>query len=950
MPSHAPTLSVPRLFFRAPSAAGRSHPGPWAGGGAPARHGRLLVALTLIVAMTAAPVRAGTLSQAERARVHPDFQALLAKTYPDIGGSAGSIARLSVAAAPAAETLYHAIVYTSDPAAVRATGARVNSLYPGFVTALVSPDQVLALARQENVRYIDEGSLNFPATDVSVPETGANLVQGGLLNNTPYRGAGAIVLVYDTGIDWRHRDFRSPADSTKSRILYIWDQTLSAVGAEQPPSGFSYGVEYTRAQINAELGPAPPGFVREQDTNGHGTHVAGTAAGNGLAQFGKFVGVAPDADLIIVKGGNGSFGESQMIDGLTYAQNKAATVGEPVAVNWSIGTQFGPHDGTRAYEVAVNSFVSTPGRVVAVAAGNEGASLIHVGGTTGATTQFTFSVPSYTPSAGAGSNQFLFDLWLNSDQHVSVTATSPHGYTASASYSPSGSTGNGSSTADGVFTVYDSPSYTSDGAWNVQLWVRDNGVNVPATGTWTLTVTNPMSAVRYDGWLALRTLGNPAVTVTLIGGDVNETVSMPGTSSGAITTAAYVTKWSWPVYANTQYVYSGSDRTGNIALFSALGPTRDNRQKPDLAAPGQGIASTLSSSMDTTGLASLIYPGQKHIINQGTSMAAPHVTGASALILGAFPSTTAASIKSLFTGGAVADGFTGSVPNLTWGYGKLDVLEAMAKRISPGAVETRTTFAYDGTGSNSILTLTGSARFAVRMSPAGSGRLTGITLNVTTPNNNPIRGTGDIAIEVFTNDGGVPGTKLGATATFPLTRLNPGTANYIPVLGAGVNVTAGVDFQIVVSIVNPSETLLIRTENVGTGTHSSTFNGSAWAMVGTNHRLRAIITTGTGLTAVSPGTAGGPVRYSLGQNHPNPFNPSTRIGYSLGERGLVTLEVFDVLGRRVRTLVNEVQPAGSHQIVWNGRDGDDFPLTSGVYFYRLRSGGFCQTNRTLLVR
>ncbi len=910
-----------------------------------------LFAFALFAACALSLASAGTLSTGERAKIHPDFLALIARTYPDVGESGGSVSRLAKASAPAAEESYHAIVYTSDPGSVRAAGAAVNSVYPGFVTAQVTASQVLALARLDGVRYIDRGAMNYPSNDVSVPETGASLVQGGFLNNTQYRGAGAIVFIYDTGIDIKHKDFRSPTDSTKSRIRFIWDQTLSATGSETVPAGFNYGVEYTNAQINAELGSSPPGFVREQDTFGHGTHVTGTAAGNDVLLTGKFSGMAPDADIIIVKGGNGTFYESEMIDGLNYAALKAEGLAEPIAVNWSIGGQIGPHDGSRAYETAVNSFVATAGRVVAIAAGNDGANPIHIGGTAGPTTTFTFSVPTYTATTGTGSNQFVFDLWLASNTGVSASVSSPDGYTASALYLTGGNSGTQSNAGDGLFTVFNDPSFTSDGAWNVQLWVRDDGTHYPKSGTWTLTVTNPGSAVRYDGWLAMYTIG--ASTVSLTGGDVNETVSMPGTASGAITAGAYVTKWTWPSYVVGQYTYDntpGADRTGNIATFSANGPTRDGRQKPDIAAPGEGIASALSSSMDTTGYYWLIYPGQKHWIDQGTSMATPHVTGASALILGAYPNATAASIKSLMTGGAVNDAFTGTVPNMTWGYGKLDALEAMAKQVSSSAVVTRRQYSYDGTSTNNLDTLTGSVKYAVRFTPTVSGRLTGITLNLTTPFYTPILGSGNLICDVYTSSSGLPGSKMGSSVTVPFTRLSAGTPNYIQMLGAGVTVTAGVDFQVVVSVDNPSSALTFRSEGVSTGTHSSKFNGSSWSAVTTNHRIHAIVTTPNGVSTIGPAGGGVPVEYALGQNYPNPFNPTTRISYTIADRGLVSIDVFDILGRQVATLVNEVQPAGSYEITWNGRNTENLPVTSGVYFYRLRSGSFAKTNKMVLLK
>ena len=93
-----------------------------------------------------------------------------------------------------------------------------------------------------------------------------------------------------------------------------------------------------------------------------------------------------------------------------------------------------------------------------------------------------------------------------------------------------------------------------------------------------------------------------------------------------------------------------------------------------------------------------------------------------------------------------------------------------------------------------------------------------------------------------------------------------------------------------------------------------------------------------------------PEEYALDQNYPNPFNPTTRISYTIAERGLVSIDVFDILGRHVSTLLNEVQPAGSYEITWNGRNNENLPVTSGVYFYRLRSGSFAKTNKMVLLK
>ncbi|HXX65052.1 MAG TPA: hypothetical protein VEO56_14740, partial [Bacteroidota bacterium] len=184
-------------------------------------------ALALLVACAFSSALSGTLSTEQRARIHRNFQALLSTVYPDQTWQPGNVRRLSRDGLRPESNQYHAIVYTADPSIVRASGATVVSTYDGFVTALVTPDQVLKLAQSDGIRFIDAGATRHKVNDVSIPETGATLLQGGLLNATDYMGSGVIIILYDTGIDWKHLDFRSPTDPTKSRILFIWDQTLT---------------------------------------------------------------------------------------------------------------------------------------------------------------------------------------------------------------------------------------------------------------------------------------------------------------------------------------------------------------------------------------------------------------------------------------------------------------------------------------------------------------------------------------------------------------------------------------------------------------------------------------------------------------------------------------------------------------------------------------------------
>jgi flagellar hook assembly protein FlgD len=93
-----------------------------------------------------------------------------------------------------------------------------------------------------------------------------------------------------------------------------------------------------------------------------------------------------------------------------------------------------------------------------------------------------------------------------------------------------------------------------------------------------------------------------------------------------------------------------------------------------------------------------------------------------------------------------------------------------------------------------------------------------------------------------------------------------------------------------------------------------------------------------------------PTEYRMLQNYPNPFNPSTTIQYELPATGEVTVEVYNMLGERIVTLVNEAKEAGYHQVEWNGRDGNQRTVASGVYFYRIHAGSFSNVMRMLLLK
>ena len=95
---------------------------------------------------------------------------------------------------------------------------------------------------------------------------------------------------------------------------------------------------------------------------------------------------------------------------------------------------------------------------------------------------------------------------------------------------------------------------------------------------------------------------------------------------------------------------------------------------------------------------------------------------------------------------------------------------------------------------------------------------------------------------------------------------------------------------------------------------------------------------------------GVPFTYELKQNYPNPFNPETSIQYSLANKGAVSLTVFNLMGQKVRTLIDKDQPAGNYEVRWNGLNDQRLKVASGIYFYRFKSGDFTKIQKMLLLK
>jgi hypothetical protein len=134
------------------------------------------------------------------------------------------------------------------------------------------------------------------------------------------------------------------------------------------------------------------------------------------------------------------------------------------------------------------------------------------------------------------------------------------------------------------------------------------------------------------------------------------------------------------------------------------------------------------------------------------------------------------------------------------------------------------------------------------------------------------------------------------------------------------------------------------------------YNGTQWKNLlewtpttALNLRMRAVVLSASGLVSVENiGTV--PRQFELAQNYPNPFNPSTSIRYSVPVESRIHLRVFDLVGREVASLVDQLQAPGSYLVSWQGTDNLGVTLPSGVYFYRLESAGNQLTKKMILLK
>jgi len=554
---------------------------------------------------------------------------------------------------------------------IRSLGGQVEADIRGKVIAAKVPaNRVGDLAKVHGVVSVYPSVKSHPELDLAVPEIRAN--QAWTLHDPhdqAVQGKHVLVGIVDKGIDYRNPDFKNPDGST--RIKYIWDQTT----AGHPPDGYFFGAECDSASINS-------GQCPERDTDGHGTHVAGIAAGNGLSSSPpKEIGVAPQADLIVVKT---DLSELGVLTGWQYLVDKARQLGEPIVINDSFGSQLGPHDGTEPEAQGIN-LLSGPGVVFVKSAGDSGGQGAHVDGTIaqGGTASISFDASGYASTMQAAP-QLSLALFYPARDTLSFSLTSAG---ANEIIGPVHQNGRFDAiTLNGG----DTEAWVDDLSWNAQyryLFVELKSTSGQTlTGHYSLQLQGDtiVDGGRYDAWMQQEGFGHFG------NADPADTLSIPADADKAISVGDYASRVTWTDQNNQQHNVcdllpcpNGPLVPGQIEGNSGQGPTADGRQKPDISAPGLMIVSSLSGDAVHNIDPKFITPDSKNLVLGGSSMSAAMVTGVVALMLQAEPSLDPGTVDAMLRGTARHDQLTGPggwTP--AFGAGKVDAYAAVMDAIA----------------------------------------------------------------------------------------------------------------------------------------------------------------------------------------------------------------------------------------------------------------------------
>ena len=602
------------------------------------------------------------------------------------------------------------------PPGQRAEDLGLSPVVPGIARLRGTGAELLAFSGAHPGLHVEIAPPLHPLLDNAGKWVNADI--GRFLKNVD--GTGAFVGVADTGLDVRHPDFLDAKGNT--RVAWLLDLSLAPLG-HHPELEQRFGITqngvlvagavFNADEINAVLFNNQKGPT---DEIGHGTHVSSIAAGNGgIKPHSPYVGMAPGAGIIFVRvtrgGGNDSIENDDLIRAVQFIYDRADAEHKPVSVNLSLGSDFGPHDGTFLWENVLASYVGPdkPGHALIVAAGNSGSiaenpihQSVHVA--RGSTQR----VPIATSGAASGSIQVWVTMRQGADlkvgidgpdgQWIAPVADGAEGGKSSAGYNAG--VVNGSSAQSGNSPI----PKGSHGA--VALW----------QGAWPAGEYKIVLEGEGTADLYLQAGGDAAPGGTspasFVAGVREGTINLPATHPSIISVGCTVNRINWTSIDKAEVALhvplldgvGGTPLSGNqtrnlvdgeMCWFSSAGPTVTGQPKPEISSPG-GLVIAALSGQALPGTPGGVFtnpscpPVKKggandpkclqidinHGVAVGTSMSAPLVAGAVALLLQVDPTLTQDKVLALLQAGAHP--FRGDAPfQDQGGPGELDVLGSL---------------------------------------------------------------------------------------------------------------------------------------------------------------------------------------------------------------------------------------------------------------------------------
>ena len=493
------------------------------------------------------------------------------------------------------------VLYTGSPQTLQNEfpSSSFTFLLGNYAIVKISEDDIPSLAAFPQVIYIERPRQLF----FEIVSARQSSCLSAIQENSSYglTGKGILISVIDSGIDYAHPDFCNPDKTT--RLVALWDQTILAdpSAGRFAPAGYSQGTLFSPEQINAALQADTfeqrMELVPSTDVTGHGTHVAGIAAGNGRASGGLYRGVAPESSLLAVKLGSpdpkGFPNTIELMQAVDFSVRYAIEHTVPLVINLSFGNTYGSHSGTSLLETYLD-YVSNLGRInIVVGSGNEGNNGGHASARLASleSARIEFAVGNYESSLS-------IQIWKNYWDDIRFQLTPPGLGTSFKIPNQPGSWRFSFGTTQ-ILVYYGLPSpYSLYQEIAIDLLPRRDYIS---GGVWFFTA-EARSVIEgiIDLWMpaaAIRGAATQFLTPT-----TETTLTIPSTAGNVITVGAY------------------DSSTNTLAPFSGRGYTWNTGQvKPDLVAPGVDITSCAV--------------GGGYESRSGTSMAAPFVSGSCALLM-----------------------------------------------------------------------------------------------------------------------------------------------------------------------------------------------------------------------------------------------------------------------------------------------------------------------------